>query len=104
MLIDKTRSPLLTSLLLSETLSYSFCTIIVMLLSKRLTLQTTVSSFGDTDGAMCTIRSYNEPVEFLESGTGGVVDLVKANQRAILAIMDQKPELYHWALFIFNGY
>ena len=46
---------------------------------------------------------YDETVEFLESGTRGVVDLAKADQRALLAIMDHKSELYHWALFIFNG-
>lgn len=33
-----------------------------------------------------------------------VVDLAKANQRAVLSIMDVRPALYHWAPFVLNGY
>lgn len=33
-----------------------------------------------------------------------VVDMAKANQKAILGIMQRKPALYHWASFVLNGY
>ena len=38
-------------------------------------------------------EAFDEP---LQSGQQGVVDLAKANQRAILAIMEKRPSLYHW--------
>ncbi|KAG8525556.1 uncharacterized protein KY384_009200 [Bacidia gigantensis] len=33
-----------------------------------------------------------------------VVDLAKANQKAVLSIMRKRPALYHWASFVLNGY
>ncbi len=33
-----------------------------------------------------------------------VVNMAKANQKAILGIMQKRPELYHWAPFVLNGY
>ena len=33
-----------------------------------------------------------------------VVDMAKANQKAILGIMRERPALYHWASFVLNGY
>ena len=63
--------------------------------------------FDDKDTAMYTRRLYEEFDELLHSGQKGVVDLAKANQRAILAIlaiMDKSPQLYHWAPLVFNGY
>ena len=38
------------------------------------------------------------------SAGGVVVDLAKANQKAMLGIMQRKPALYHWAPFVLNGY
>ena len=64
----------------------------------------TLWSFDDKDAAMYTTHFYKEIVELVKSGGGGMVDLAKANQRAMLAIMEKRPELYHWAPFIFNGY
>lgn len=32
------------------------------------------------------------------------VDLARANQKAVLAIMHKRPEMYHWAPFVLNGY
>ena len=60
--------------------------------------------FDDKDAAMYTQHFYEEFDNLLQSGQKGVVDLAKANQRAILAIMDKRPPLYHWAPFVFNGY
>ena len=53
---------------------------------------------------MYTRHFYGEFDALPHSGQKGVVDLAKANQRAILAFMDKRPQLYHWAPFIFNGY
>ena len=33
-----------------------------------------------------------------------LVDMAKANQKAILGIMRGRPALYHWASFVLNGY
>jgi CHAT domain-containing protein len=40
----------------------------------------------------------------MSGGRDQRVDLARATQRAILAIMRQKPELYHWGPFVLNGY
>ena len=63
----------------------------------------TLWSFDDKDAAMYTRHFYKEIVELVEAGAGGTVDLAKANQRAVLSIMDKRPQMYHWAPFIFNG-
>ena len=64
----------------------------------------TLWPFDDKDAAMYTRHFYEEFDKLLHSGQKGVVDLAKANQRAILAIMAERPPLYHWAPFILNGY
>ncbi len=64
----------------------------------------TLWSFDDKDAAMYTRHFYKEIVELVEAGVGGTVDLAKANQRVVLAIMEKRPGMYHWAPFIFNGY
>ena len=42
--------------------------------------------------------------EAIPSAGDVVVDLAKANQTAILRIMQSRPALYHWASFVLNGY
>ena len=92
----------------------------------------TVSSlwtFSDRDAALYQKYFYNDLAGFgdqdeevLERKLGGIgveeettedgrVDnesfawnLALANQRAVLSIMEQKPELYHWAGFVLNGW
>ena len=64
----------------------------------------TLWPFDDKDAAMYTRHFYEEFDKLLHSGQKGVVDLAKANQTAILAIMDKRPPLYHWAPFVLNGY
>ena len=54
----------------------------------------TLWSFDDKDAAMYTTHFYKEIMELVKSGEGGIVDLAKANQCAILTIMGKKPELY----------
>ena len=64
----------------------------------------TLWPFDDNDAAMYTRHFYEEVDKLLKSGQKGVVDLAKANQKAILTIMNKKPPLYHWAPFVLNGY
>ena len=76
----------------------------------------TLWPFSDTDAA-----EYSESIyegffgggaevgegmagEILSAAGGVVVDLAKANQKAVLGIMQRKPALYHWAPFVLNGY
>ena len=60
--------------------------------------------FADKDAAMYTTHFYEDFDKILQEGYGGVVDLAKANQGAVLAIMNKRPALYHWAPFVLNGY
>lgn len=75
----------------------------------------TLWPFSDADAAAYSESFYEE---FFRGGTevGGkmaeeissagdiVVDMAKANQKAVLGIMQRKPALYHWASFVLNGY
>lgn len=75
----------------------------------------TLWKFSDADAAAYSESFYEG---FFKGGTGAgekmaeeissagdiVVDLAKANQKAILGIMQRKPALYHWASFVLNGY
>ena len=42
--------------------------------------------------------------EDTNSAGGAVVDMARANQKAVLGIMQRKPALYHWGSFVLNGY
>ena len=64
----------------------------------------TLWPFDDKDAALYTKYFYEEFDTILQSGQKGVVDLAKANQKAVLTIMEEKPALYHWAPFVLNGY
>ena len=75
----------------------------------------TLWKFSDEDAAAYSESFYEG---FLGGGTKAgdkwaeevpsagdiVVNMAKANQKAILGIMQKRPELYHWAPFILNGY
>lgn len=75
----------------------------------------TLWPFSDADAAAYSESFYEG---FFGGGTGArekmaeeissagdiVVDMAKANQKAILGIMQRKPALYHWASFVLNGY
>ena len=75
----------------------------------------TLWPFSDTDAAAYSESFYEgffrgghkaeEKAAEETSSTGGiVVDLAKANQKAVLGIMQERPALYHWASFVLNGY
>lgn len=74
----------------------------------------TLWSFSDADAALFShafYEAFDKPLALHRSGADARpsqedqrVDLAKATQRAILAIMEIKPELYHWAPFVLNGY
>ncbi|KAL9119341.1 MAG: hypothetical protein Q9187_004105 [Circinaria calcarea] len=61
-------------------------------------------SFSDSDAAAYSRRFYGEFEAAKVAQAGGRVDLARANQKAVLAIMAEKPALYHWAPFVLNGY
>ncbi|KAL8700752.1 MAG: hypothetical protein Q9201_005280 [Fulgogasparrea decipioides] len=58
----------------------------------------TLWPFDDKDAAMYTRHFYKD------FGKAGIIDLAKANQRTVLAIMEKRPALYHWGSFVVNGY
>lgn len=76
----------------------------------------TLWPFSDADAAAYSEMFYEgffgggtqageETAVGIPSSAGGVVvDLAKANQKAVLGIMRRKPALYHWAPFVLNGY
>ena len=64
----------------------------------------TLWSFADADAAMYAHYFYAEFRTLLREGKNARVDLARANQKAVLAIMAKKPEMYHWAPFVLNGY
>ena len=75
----------------------------------------TLWKFSDMDAAAYSESFY---AGFFRGGTNAgeytaeaipsagdlVVNLAKANQTAILRIMQSRPALYHWASFVLNGY
>ena len=63
----------------------------------------TLWSFSDLDAAAYSRSFYAEFEAAMGEKAGGRVDLARANQKAILAIMAEKPALYHWAPFVLNG-
>lgn len=64
----------------------------------------TLWSFSDADAAMYAHYFYAEFRTLIREGRNARVDLARANQKAVLAIMNKKPEMYHWAPFVLNGY
>ncbi|KAL8916571.1 MAG: hypothetical protein Q9208_008442 [Pyrenodesmia sp. 3 TL-2023] len=64
----------------------------------------TLWPFDDADAAMYTRGFYEDFHAVLKSGREGVVDVAKANQKAVLAVREKRPALYHWASFVVNGY
>ena len=64
----------------------------------------TLWSFADADAAMYAHYFYEEFRQVVRTGIGTRVNLARANQRAVLAVMEKRPELYHWAPFVLNGY
>ena len=75
----------------------------------------TLWKFSDEDAAAYS-ESFYEGFYGGEAEAGGklakeipstgdiVVNMAKANQKAMLGIMQKRPELYHWAPFVLNGY
>ena len=49
-------------------------------------------------------KAEEKVTEEISSAGDIVVDMAKANQKAILGIMRERPALYHWASFVLNGY
>ena len=75
----------------------------------------TLWKFSDADAAAYSESFYEgffrggtkageKMAEEIPSAGDIVVDMAKANQKAILGIMQRKPALYHWASFVLNGY
>lgn len=75
----------------------------------------TLWKFSDADAAAYSESFYEgffgggtkageKIAEEVPSAGDIVVDMAKANQNAILGIMQRKPALYHWASFVLNGY
>jgi len=56
--------------------------------------------FSDEDAAVYSDLFYGE---FGDGKVKGVVDLARANQKAVLSIMHKSPTLYHWGAFVLNG-
>lgn len=68
--------------------------------------QSTIStlwSISDTD-AVSYSRKFYEPFEKALASGQGIIDLAKAHRDAVLEIRKERPELYHWAPFVLNGY
>lgn len=64
----------------------------------------TLWPFDDGDAALYTRFFYEGINGILKEGRNERVNLARANQAAVLRIMEAKPELYHWAPFILNGF
>lgn len=77
----------------------------------------TLWPFSDADAAAYSESFYEgfffrggheaegeKAAEEISSAGGVLVDMAKANQKAILGIMRERPALYHWASFVLNGY
>lgn len=64
----------------------------------------TLWSFADADAAMYAHYFYAEFRTLFRERRNARVDLARANQNAVLKIMEQRPEMYHWAPFVLNGY
>lgn len=75
----------------------------------------TLWKFSDADAAAYSESFYEgffrrgteageKMAEEISSAGDVVLDMAKANQKAILGIMQRKPALYHWASFVLNGY
>ena len=63
----------------------------------------TLWPFDDRDAALYTRYFYEGLLKALKEGKSERIDLAKANQAAVVRIMDAKPEMYHWAPFVLNG-
>ena len=64
----------------------------------------TLWPFADHDAALYTRYFYEQIATVLKEGRSERMDLAKANQAAVMKIMDAKPEMYHWAPFVLNGF
>lgn len=70
----------------------------------------TLWRFSDADAAKYSEIFYSYFGSSAAGNAGGeapaaaVVDLAKANQKAVLEIMREKAGLYHWGAFVLNGY
>ena len=64
----------------------------------------TLWPFDDRDAALYTRFFYEDIDGILQDGRNRRVNLARANQAAVLRIMDAKSETYHWAPFILNGF
>ena len=76
----------------------------------------TLWPFSDVDAAAYSDSFYEgfsreghkaegkKPAGEIPSAGDVFVDMAKANQKAILGIMRERPALYHWASFVLNGY
>lgn len=61
----------------------------------------TLWSIDDADAALFSKAFYSC---FSTRGSSGYVNLAKAMQTATLAVMKEKPTLYHWAPFVLAGW
>lgn len=64
----------------------------------------TLWKFDDKDASLYSTHFYTDIWRLLQESGSGRVDLARANQAAVLKIMEKRPELYHWAPFVLNGY
>ncbi|KAL8859768.1 MAG: hypothetical protein Q9178_003883 [Gyalolechia marmorata] len=60
--------------------------------------------FDDRDAVSYTRAFYAGFEGAGMDGGGVVVDLAKANQKAVLEIREKRPALYHWGGFVVNGW
>lgn len=51
-----------------------------------------------------SIKREEEGSEGNVDAAGHLWNLAKANQKAVLKIREQKPQLYHWAAFVLSGW
>lgn len=59
----------------------------------------------DMDAAMYSKHFYRHFEHALENNDGRrVINLAIANQKAVLKVMKERPNLYNWAPFVLNGY
>lgn len=68
----------------------------------------TLWPFSDQDAALYSKHFYEEFEGAISAADDEeervAINLAVANQKAVLKIMEERPALYHWAPFVFNGY
>lgn len=67
----------------------------------------TLWPFSDQDAALYSKHFYEDfegAISGADDEKGVAINLAVANQKAVVKIMEERPALYHWAQFVFNGY